>query len=204
MVTQSELYENNARKKAQTNKSTIKDLAAPFVQTDILLLCAPFSSNRGRLVEGLIVTRKHIWQFPIQLCRDHVCVLFFFFLLSLGVVIWIISFTTLLNTHQPQLLFSFLFCSQLWSVGEDSQERPLSPTRPQGFQHPHSRQSSVDSSKFTKRKPVNNTLSATPTAAAASSSTTSLPFPDTSDVSNASLSIGIFPLPHSFLLLCSG
>lgn len=59
MVTQSELYENNARKKAQTNKSTIKDLAAPFVQTDMfsfLLLCAPFSSNRGRLVEGLIVT----------------------------------------------------------------------------------------------------------------------------------------------------
>ncbi|KAK5822616.1 hypothetical protein F5H01DRAFT_410872 [Linnemannia elongata] len=78
---------------------------------------------------------------------------------------------------------------EIISAGEDSQERPLSPTRPQGFQRPHSRQSSVDSSKFTKRKPVNNTLSATPTAAAASSSTTSLPFPDTSDVSNVSLSI---------------
>ncbi|KAF8945544.1 cytokinesis protein 3 [Haplosporangium gracile] len=74
---------------------------------------------------------------------------------------------------------------EIISMGEDSQESSLSPTRPQ---RPHSRQSSVDSSKFTKRKPVNSTLSITTTAAAASS-TTSLLYPDTRNASSVSLSI---------------
>ncbi|KAF9133616.1 cytokinesis protein 3 [Mortierella sp. 14UC] len=83
---------------------------------------------------------------------------------------------------------------EIIAVNEDPQESPLSPSRPQGFQRPHSRQSSHDSSKFTKRKPVNGVLSATsnttPTSVpVAASSTTSLPLNSAHNASSVSLSI---------------
>lgn len=176
----------------QTNNRVIEQELCPSLSTNILFIPCytylPFP-NRGWLVEGLIVARLYIWYFPLQLCRDPVGV------------------PPLLSRHQAKLQL----CITLWlisihhrlycrSVDEGSPENPLSSTRPQGFLRPHSRQSSVDSSKFTKRKPVNSTLSATPTVgAAATSSTASLPYPGTNNISSVSLSIGMDTvLPHPF------
>ena len=94
------------------------------------------------------------------------------------------------RSHSP---FSLSVCSK---VDEGAQEIPLSPARPQGLHRPHSRQDSVDSSKFTRRKPV-NTLSTTSTATPVTSSTTNLPYAGSNNASNVSIGMCCY---HTLLM----
>ncbi|KAI8601265.1 hypothetical protein EDD21DRAFT_429606 [Dissophora ornata] len=71
---------------------------------------------------------------------------------------------------------------ELMNESDDSLDSPLSPSKPKGHQRQHSRQSIVDGTKFTKRKPVNTLLVKNPAA-----STTSIPFPGPLSASSASL-----------------
>ncbi|KAF9396274.1 cytokinesis protein 3 [Mortierella sp. AD011] len=70
---------------------------------------------------------------------------------------------------------------QLINQSDDSLNRPLSPSRPQNMSRQNSRQDSVDSSKFTKRKPVGAVI-----AKNAPKSTTNLRCPGGPDNKNAS------------------